>query len=96
MGMPAAGGISPAKLVPDAGIPGQDPAAAPGQPAQAQHGGPRLAHFNMGATEGLPGESAGGEGAAVGEAGAEVMAGSGPEDPITDVLAVGTLLGGMK
>jgi hypothetical protein len=48
-------------------------------------------------TEGLPGMGGGaGGGAAVGEAAAEVMAGGGPEDPITGVLAVGTLLDGMK
>jgi hypothetical protein len=48
---------------------GIHPAQAPRQPAGADHGGPWLPTFNLGASGGLPGEGAGaGEGAAVGEA----------------------------
>jgi hypothetical protein len=66
----AAGGITPKQI--QGGIPGRAPTVAPGQPAQAQHGGPRLPDFSKGMSEGLPGMGGGaGGGAAVGEAGAE-------------------------
>lgn len=88
MGAPHAVGAAPIQLAPDQPI--GFGAAKPPPAQQAQHGGPRLPDFNKGMSEG-----AGGKAAAVGEAGAEVMAGGGPEDPVTDVLALGTLAKGL-
>jgi hypothetical protein len=63
MGTPSAAPRAPAQLNASEPI---GVAPAPGGQA-ADHGGPRLPHFNMGATEGLPGmsgDAAGGEAAA--------------------------------
>lgn len=69
MGLPSATPRAPAKLLPDQPI-GIQPAQSPGQ--QPQNGGPRMPHFNLGASEALPGM--GGDAAA---GGAEAAGGAG-------------------
>jgi hypothetical protein len=79
MGMPTAAPRAPAQLNASEQI---GIAPAPGGQA-ADHGGPRLPHFNLGANEGLPGmggDAAGGEAAAGGAA--EGAAGIGELAPL--------------
>jgi hypothetical protein len=70
MGLPSATPRAPAQLVPNEEIGIQNPQQQ--QQQAADHGGPRLPHFNLGATEGLPGM--GGDAAAAG--GAEAAGGA--------------------